>query len=465
MEGLTKTLLSIIACWKKSFPQKRSFERAKTLCLGLYLTLGRKTISRNLASNYKDQRDWSADYKLFSRTNWDPRSLFRPILQKASSIIDEDIITVAYDDTLIRKTGRKIKGASWQRDPLSPPFACNLVWGMRYLQASILLPLYNDPTSPRPPRGIPIQFKQLPKFKRPNKRSSEKQHEDYKKLTQKYNSSTTFVKELRYLRNELDAMGYKSKKLLATVDGSYCNRTCLTANIKNAEIIGRTRKNARLYFKAEQDTRRFYNPKSFTPEEVKKNRDITYQKSSFYYGGKYRDVRYKEISDIYWKWATKRKPLRLIVIAPTPYQRNKQGKLQYRQPAYLLTTDLEAPVELLIQKYFDRWQIEVNFQEEKSYMGLGEQQVWSKKAISKVPSFIAVCYGALMLSSVLHFKDERIDKIFEKLPKWRNKKSKRPSCLDLLTLLRRELLVDKMLDIDELSINTNINNNILKAAA
>ena len=130
-----------------------------------------------------------------------------------------------------------------------------------------------------------------------------------------------------------------------------------------------------------------------------------------------------------------------------------------------LTTDLETPVELLIQKYFDRWQIEVNFQEEKSYMGLGEQQVWSKKAISKVPSFIAVCYGVLMLSSVLHFKDERIETIFEKLPKWRNKKSKRPSCLDLLTLLRRELLVNKILDIDELSINTNINNNILKAAA
>ena len=30
----------------------------------------------------------------------------------------------------------------WQRDPLSPPFHIHLQWGLRFLQASLLLPLH-----------------------------------------------------------------------------------------------------------------------------------------------------------------------------------------------------------------------------------------------------------------------------------------------------------------------------------
>ncbi len=38
--------------------------------------------------------------------------------------------------------------------------------------------------------------------------------------------------------------------------------------------------------------------------------------------------------------------------------------MYYRQPAYLLTTDLASQARELLQIYFDRWQIE-NHREEK----------------------------------------------------------------------------------------------------
>ena len=115
---------------------------------------------------------------------------------------------------------------------------------------------------------------------------------------------------------------------------------------------------------------------------------------------------------------------------------SKKKKLYYRQPAYLLTTDISTDVSLLVQKYFDRWQIEVNFREEKDLLGVGQAQVRSPKSVPRQPGFVVAAYGALLLSSVLSYKDQRNERLIT-LPKWRQK-SARPSILDLITQLRRE---------------------------
>jgi hypothetical protein len=440
MEGLLDTLLKLISPWDNSFPRKKSSFRAKAMCVALLLTLGRKLFSRAIATSGRDQLDWSADYRLFSRCRWSPCILFRPIVCEAAKLVNESIITVGFDDTLVKKTGKKIKGTSWQRDSMSPHFCNNFVWGMRYLQASFLLPLYNNP-SPRPCRGIPVQFTQLPKFKKPKRKDAKEKWLEYENLSRKYNTSTEFVKQTRYLRHELDLAGYKSKKLLVVVDSSFVNKTCLLADIPNIDIIGRTRKNARFFFRAKEKTgKRFYERKSYTAEELRQEESVPYKITTAHYAGEYKEVRYKEYSEVFWKWGTKRKPLRLIIVAPTPYRKTHNSRLYYRDPAYLLTTDFETPAPILIQKYLDRWQIEVNFKEEKSQMCLGKQQVWSPRAIPRAPAFIAACYAAIMLAGVLHFSDSRNHPSFERLPKWRKNEDRRPSFQDYMVVLRNEVM-------------------------
>ncbi len=457
---MVNLFLQIISEWATTFSQDRTLNRAIRLSLGIITTLGRKTISRAIATTGRDQVDWTADYRFFSRCRWSPCSLFRPIIRNTVAQVDEDHITIGYDDTLVKKTGKKIKGSGWARDPLGPKFNTNFVWGMRYLQSSILLPLYNkEETSCR---GIPVQFEQLPKFKKPRKNAPQEDHEKYKKLIKQYNSSTAFVKNLRYLRQEIDNAGAKNKLLISVVDGSYCNQTCLTANIDRTVIVGRTRKNSRLYFKS-TESRRFYNPESFTPEEVRQSKEYTYQNMKVHYGGNWRDIKYKELSEVYWKYGTKRTPLRLIVIAPTRYKKTKgQKRWYYRDPAYLLTTDLETNVEILIQKYFDRWQIEVNFQEEKRDMGLGQAQVWSEKSIPKVPAFLVATYSAMILSAIIVYGGSR-NKDFQILPKWR-KNSRRPSCLDIMTRLRFEI-ANSPGEMEKFGIKTSTSRMVLKSAA
>lgn len=128
--------------------------------------------------------------------------------------------------------------------------------------------------------------------------------------------------------------------------------------------------------------------------------------------------------------------MRLLVVAPVGYRTSKNGRKYYRQPADLLTTDLATAAEVLLQAYFDRWGIEVNHRDEKEILGVGEAQVWNENSVQKVPALLVAMYSWLLLAGLDCYGPQRT-KDYEPLPKWR-RKAKRPSCLDLVTLLRRQ---------------------------
>jgi hypothetical protein len=80
---LLETLLELLQGWRPAFPQRRTWARAIALALGLLCGLGRRTLTAALGFFNRQQRDWSADYKLFKRSRWEPRALFAPVLQTA----------------------------------------------------------------------------------------------------------------------------------------------------------------------------------------------------------------------------------------------------------------------------------------------------------------------------------------------------------------------------------------------
>ncbi len=90
----------------------------------------------------------------------------------------------------------------------------------------------------------------------------------------------------------------------------------------------------------------------------------------------------------------------------------------------------------MLQAYFDRWQIEVNHREEKDTLGVGQAQLRSPLAVPRQPALAVAAYSALLLAALLTFGPGR-NSPYQPLPKWR-KNAARPSCLDLITLLRKE---------------------------
>ena len=434
-ESLLSTFLSIVAPWRGTFPQQRTYLRAVRQALGGLVCLGLRCLSRIIWTNGGQMLSWSAEYFLHSRCRWDPQALFRPVLEKALPFCSGRLIGVAIDDTRLSKTGAKIKQAFYQRDPLSPPFHVNLMRGLRFLQASLLVPLHRK--SPQYTRALPVRFEEVSRVKKPGRKASPSDWAEYKIAAKAHNLSTRFVAMAKSLRETFDAIGAQAKTIVLAADGSFCNRTCMRATVDRVELLARARKDARLCLRSTDGSRRFYDPHSFTPESVLQDDTRPWQVAKVCYGFKSRKVRYKEVSEVYWQRGSGRRQIGLLVIAPTPYRKRKSNKFYYRQPAYLLTTDLHSPASALLRIYFGRWQIEVNHREEKDTLGIGQAQLWNPISVPKQPVLCVAAYSALLLASLIAFGPGRTN-AFAPLPKWR-RHAHRPSCLDLVTLLRDQI--------------------------
>lgn len=377
--------LAIVADWSASFPQPRTFQRAVRQALGSLVCLGRRCLSRIIWTHGGQHRNWSSEYFLHSRCQWEPPTLFAAVLRPALAYCPGRLIGVAVDDTRLRKTGRAIPQAFYQRDPLSPPFHVNLVLGLRYLQASLLVPLYR--LGQVGCRALPIRFEEVSRVKQASRKASEETWKEYQRMTKLYNLSQRFVQTMGQVRQQLDAAGGQDKTLVLAGDGSFCNRTCLRAPRHRTELIARARKDARLCFRAPQNSRRFYDPQNFTPEQVRQDDSRPGKQTQIFYGGQRRKIRYKDVVGVYGRRSGGQIPLRLLVVAPTPYRKRKSRKLYYRQPAYLLTTDRKSSAQPLLQIYFDRWQIEVNHRDEKDTWGSAKRSCGTSTLSPSNPSW------------------------------------------------------------------------------
>ena len=277
----------------------------------------------------------------------------------------------------------------------------------------------------------------MSRVKKPGKRATAEMHQQYREASKQKNLSRRFVDMGRQLRNELDEAGGQRKILVLTGDGSFCNRTCFGEIPERSVLLVRARKNSKLCFPASEGSRRFYGVDKFTPEQVRVDEKRAWKATKVFYGGKRRKIYYKVVDSVLWETGAKRRPLRLIVVRATPYRKSQSKKLYYREPAYLLTTDRNSSLKQLLQIYFDRWQIEVNHREEKDTLGVGQAQLWNINSVPKQPVLVVAAYSALLLASLRAFGPERGD-AYAPLPKWR-RNARRPSCLDLVTLLRKEV--------------------------
>lgn len=437
--NLLTCLLEHTARWSFVFPQDRSLQRAIALAFGILCGVGRRTLTRAISFQGNTQKDWSADYKVFSRSPWEPRALFHPVLEQAIQEHKLQTIVLSTDDTRVWRQGKHVPQTQWHRDPMGPPFQTNLCWGHRFLQASVVLPLYqHDGDSSA--RAIPVRFEMAPVVKKPGPKAAAQVWADYGREKKEKNLSVQFVALTLEVRERLNLTGHQSQRLIQVGDGSFCNRTVFAQDweTRNVTLLVRCRKDLVLCKRAQGQGRRFYGKTKFTPEQVRRRDSrARWQNAQIFHGGCFRPVRYKELTKVHWQRGARKREVRLLVVAPVGYRLSKNGRKYYRQPAYLLTTDLSTAAIQLLQAYFDRWGIEVNHRDEKEILGVGQAQVWNVHSVSKVPALLVAMYSWLMLAGLKSYGPTRTAD-YEPLPKWRAK-AKRPSCLDLVTLLRKQL--------------------------
>lgn len=430
---MIEMILALMMSWEKVFCQKRMAERAKKQALSQVCVLGRKTIARSWLAREK-QGHWSSEYKLHSRGEWKEEELYEGVIEKAIEMSRGKFLVVGCDDTRAKKTGKKIEQAHWGRDAMSPPFHLNLEYGLRFLNISVIIQQHHKEVSAR---ALPILLKEVTPIKKPGKRATPEEIKNYRAKIKLKNLSTETVAELKQMRKRVDSLGGEEKILAVAMDGSFANKTLFKAELERMILIARMRKDAKLCYE-ERKGKRIYSPDKFTPEQVRQDEKIEWKSARVFHSGQFRNVDYKEVKDVLWQRGAGDKKLRLFVIRPIPYRKTKSGKILYRQPAYLLTTDLETSAQELLQIYFDRWQIEVTHKELKQYFGLAHAQVRSFKSVSRQPSMTACTYSIFHLSAIIAFGSRRTDD-FGKTPRYQRDKS-RVSALDLIHFFRLEAI-------------------------
>lgn len=440
--NLLETFESLLQLWRGVFPQQRSYARACRLITGLLCCLRVHLLSNAICALGRQWQDWSADYRLLARSPWDPLHLFDALIDGLLPLLpaEPEPLLVALDDTICKKTGRKIPGVATLRDPLSPPFHVNFIRGLRFVQASLLL---SPAGGAAPARALPLRFEPAPLPLKPKKNAPDADWKQYRQQRKAHRLSQVGVRVLASLRQALnDRPATRLRQLIALGDGSYTNRTVLSQLPERTTLIGRVRKDAKLHYPLPSQLKTKgrpcrYGPLAPTPEQLLRDKSFFTKTLRCFVAGKIRKLKVKTLAPLYWRKAGAHRPLRLVVIKPLAYRLTKHSKLLYRQPAFLICTDPALPLQALVQAYVYRWEIECNHRDEKSFIGVAQGQVRAPKAVDRLPQFQVAGYSLLLLAALLTYGFDRGDAFFP-LPKWRGH-SIRPSILDLLNLLRASL--------------------------
>jgi len=410
-------------------------ERARRLALSHLACLGRHTVTGLLCAAGRQFQDWSADYRLLERERVDEEALFTALQRELeNSLAPDQPLVAAMDDSILRKRGRRVSGVGWRKDPLGPAFHVNFALGQRVLQISAALPLNEHEA-----RMVPIDFLHAPPAAKPRSNASHEEWQQYHEAAGQTQINVRGVERLRRLRERTPA----GRPLWVLVDGRFTNRTVLRNLPPDTVLIGRIRKDAKLHERpgaspGGRGRRRVYGDRLPTPDDLRRDESVPWQSVAVFACGEHFQFHVKTLAPVRWSGAGAR-DLRLVVIRPLGYRKTRLGKLLYRRPGFLICTDPELPIEKILQAYVWRWDIEVNFRDEKTLLGVGQAQVRTPVAVQKAPAMGVAAYSLLLLAAARAFGAAgRPDQLPP--PKWRAPRcDRRASTAELINQLRFEM--------------------------
>lgn len=359
----------------------------------------------------------------------------------AALIPDSQPICLAVDDSLFPRTGPHIHGVSWRRDPLGPKFHTNFIRAQRFLQFSMAVPTGE---SSQGIRMIPVDFLHCPTPTKPGKKTTDEQRQQYRRDCRTNTLTKQASKRLSCLCASLppDSKG-QPRHVHLLGDGQYTNATILKHLPPRSTFIGRIRKDAKLYHlpvnnpESQRGRRRIYGDIAPTPEQIRTDDSLGWETISVFAAGASHECRVKTVTEVLWRTAGPQ-VLKLVVVAPIHYRPRKGSKLLYRNPAFLISTDPQLSTQQIVQEYVGRWDVEVNFREEKSLIGVADAQVRTPTSTQLLPAFRIAIYSLLLLAGIQAAAEGGMCALPP--PKWsKQNKPQRTSTQRLIQILRAEV--------------------------
>jgi hypothetical protein len=349
-------------------------------------------------------------HRFFSAAKWCPQQVG---LVLAELIVTQLLapgapITVAVDDTLFRRRGKKVHGVGWFHDG-SAAGQTKLGFGNNWVVVAIIVTL---PFMSRPV-ALPVLAALAVKGGDQSKPDLARDLVD--------------LLAERFLDREVHIVGdaaYGCGAFIGLGDGMTMTTRAKTNSVFHHPTPERTGKRGRPRLKGD----RIGTATDIATTATWRNATVSrYGVTSL--------VRIAEVTCLWFgTWRTD--PVRVILLRDTTTTTGYE--------IALITTDLTATPEAIIARYAARFAIEVTFFEVKNILGVGQARNRVRKAVERTVPFGLFCYSILTIWYALHGHDHTDAAQRRAAAPWYTTKTE-PSTLDMLTKLRRLIITARFL--------------------
>jgi hypothetical protein len=345
-----------------------------------------------------------AYHRLFSNARWDMSRLWRLLaLMLVRTLRPKGTITLALDDTLFHRSGRKVNGAGWWRDAVhSTQKSIVYAWGLNL----VVLTLQIQPPWGGEPLGLPINMRVHRK------------------------GGPTLIELARQMLNEV-RQWLPERPFRVVADGFYATLAGKTMNA--ITIISRIRRDANLYDlppkrkKKGRGRPRTRGRKLAKPETLA-SRVKNWQTVTFRQRGK--TVRRMVYTRVVLWYAVSRKPILLVI------SRDPEGK---EKDDFFFTTDLTMTAVEVLECYNDRWAIEDTFKNTKQLLGGRQPQVFKGRGPERAAGLSLWLYSVVWL----WYLCQKYGRGSFIVRPWYSRKT-HPSFADAIACIRRELWKERI---------------------
>jgi hypothetical protein len=359
-------------------------------------------------------------HRFFSSARWSADELG---LRLAGLIVERFLkpgtpVLVAVDDTLLKRLGRKIHACFWHHDATANSEKAAVAWGNNWVVVGICIKLaFLERTI-----CLPVLFR----LWQPRREQFAKHDKPDPERPGKPQLAREMVALLaaRLPDRQIDVVG----------DAAYATEAWRGLPGR-ATITSRLRQNAALYARTPARTGKRGRPRKWGKRlaklaEIATDPATTWAEQTVRRYGKTETLMLAVI-DCLWEPLGPDTPVRVILVQDTTKPCGYQ--------LALITTDLTATAGQIVERYADRWPIEVAFEDGKELFGVGDARNRTKKAVQRtVPfQFLAMTLTTTWYALHGHHPGD-VDEHRARAPWYLTKTT--PSFADMLAKLRRVII-------------------------
>jgi len=393
----------------------RVWLHAQVLLLGAILTSGPRTVTAALrVMGLATERHFTNDPRVLNRAIWSARQASRMLLGLLLTALVPPGATIVLgaDDTVERRSGRKISAKGCYRDAVrsskAPVVRC---FGLKWVSMMLLVPV------PWARRVWALPF--LTALGWPAEPRGRRRHK----------TSVDWVRHMiKHVRRWLPG-----RRLVLVVDGGFAAVSLALACVKSrVGMVSRLRWDAALYHPPGPQPPGKRGPK---PLKGKRQRSLQAWASRSdtpwetvevgWYGGQRKTLWVFSRTALWYTPGLPPVDIRDVLVC------DPEGKLRMEA---LFCTDLQATPVQILPWVVRRWSVEVTCEEARAHLGVETQRQWSDRAIARTTPVLLALFSLL---TVLALRLSQGGSIPVPVTAWYHKAE--PTFGDCLALVRRHL--------------------------